>query len=165
MHRDSQALAQSLKRHAVKHNLFIALERGPGNDHKVTANAVACADDVTPGQQTRNRHIAAEVFVLYRSDMKAHAKAFIQLFHLRFQDRSEERSRHDGAADLALVLRRVSFQSPEECAEFIAERAHHAYAVFDLGIVAVMFSSRHRAAGAKINLIAQESEGSAQPTV
>src|ERR1700730_15779424 len=97
--------------------------------------------------------------------MKPCPESFVQLFHLPFQDGSEERSGHNGSLQLACVLRRVSCEALQEGAEFIAEGAHHAYAVFDLRIIAVMLLPRYRAAGAKIDLVAQECEGSAQPPV
>src|ERR1044072_3416035 len=53
-------------------------------------------------------------------------------------------------------------QTALELLEFIRKASHHANAIFDLGIVAVMSARRDSAAGFQIDLIAEKREGGSQ---
>src|SRR4051812_41014387 len=46
-----------------------------------------------------------------------------------------------------------------ERAKLIVESAHHADAIFDLRVIAVMHAPRHTTTGAQVNLVAEKSEG------
>src|SRR5205085_7309689 len=131
-------------------------------NEKIAAQAVARRQKIPTRQQPCNRHVSAEVIVLHAYNVKTGSEATVQSVERAFQDGREERSRHHRAGKLRQkVLLRSSFKTTQQRIKLIIKGAHHAYAVFNLRIVAVMLSIRHSAPCAKINLIAQKSEGRA----
>src|SRR6266699_1581574 len=164
MHGNAELRAQCFQRHAIQHDLFIALQRRAWNDQEVAANTFASLNKISAGQKTRDRHITAEVMILHRGNLQHRAKAIVQFPNLLFQLRSEESSSHDRAVNFPGTLWRLAFEPLHQRAELIAKRAHHANAIFDLWILAVVLSPGHVPSCPQINLITEKSERRAHLT-
>src|SRR6266436_19247 len=148
--------------HAIEHYRFVALERHPWNDGKVSMDFMPCGNEISSGQKAGHAHIAAKVFILDCRDMEPCTEALVHSLDLLAQNGSENRSSHDRAEDPLWILQTFTAQPAHQRLELIRKAAHHTDAVFDLRIIAVMFPRGNRPAGPQVNLVAKECERRSQ---
>src|SRR6266850_1490991 len=151
-----------LETHAVEHYRLVAFQRDSWNDRELTLHAIARGDEITTGQKPGDAHITAKVFVLDCHNFQTCLKTPVQSLDLLAQDGSENCARHDRTVKLLRISQRFALQPAHQCFELIRKAAHHADAVFNLRVIAVMLSRGHLAAGSQVNLVTQKRERRAQ---